>query len=94
MGGVGANLEIPCGLVVHKQLRFVGKWMYTREQVERCVRMAEMGAFGLGERAGVRTVAGFGLEEAERAVETAAVEAKGWGRQIVVEPWGAGATSR
>ncbi|KAI4104461.1 MAG: hypothetical protein L6R37_003204 [Teloschistes peruensis] len=91
---LGANLEIPCGLVVHKQLRFVGKWMYTREQVERCVRMAEMGAFGLGERAGVRTVAGFGLEEAERAVETAAVEAKGWGRQIVVEPWGAGATSR
>ncbi|KAL8660408.1 MAG: hypothetical protein Q9202_006573 [Teloschistes flavicans] len=90
MGGYGGNLEIPCGMIVHKQLKLVGKYMYTREQVERCFRMAETGVLGLGEKAGVRTVGAFGLWEVETAVDTAKDEANVWGRQVLLEPWGEG----
>ena len=85
MGGMGGELRVPFEAIVHKDLKFFGKWMYSREQVVRGVQLAEMGLLGLGKKAGVETKGGFGLGEIDTAVEQAAREV-GWGVQVVVEP--------
>ena len=85
MGHVKPGMEIPWLQVMHANLRLYGKWMYTPQQVRRGVQMAEMGLLALGERAGVVTKGGYGLEDIDAALEKAAEEAS-WGVQVVLEP--------
>lgn len=85
MGGVSGAVSIPYGIIVHNDLKICGKWMYSQEQVRRCIQMAETGVLTLGERGGVVTKGEYGLEEIEAAVERAGAES-GWGAQVVVEP--------
>lgn len=85
MGGVSGAVSVPYGVVVHNDLKIFGKWMYSQEQVRRCIQMAETGVLALGERGGVVTRGEYGLEEIEAAVERAGAES-GWGAQVVVEP--------
>lgn len=83
MGGVGAKREIPCDLLVHNDLKIVGKFMYSRDQLRKCIRMAESGVLPLGERAGVVTKGAYGLESIGEAVEAARNEG-GWGKQALL----------
>ncbi len=85
MGGVSGAVSIPYGIIVHNDLKIFGKWMYSQEQVRRCIQMAETGVLALGERSGVVTRGEYGLEEIEAAVERAGTESR-WGAQVVVEP--------
>ena len=85
MGGMQGEMMIPADAVVHRNLRLYGKWMYSREQAIRCIQVAEAGVLALGEKAGVMTEGGYGLEEIEEAVKMAGEESR-WGLQVVVEP--------
>jgi len=85
MGGVSSAVSIPYGIIVHNDLKIFGKWMYSQEQVRRCIKMAETGVLALGGRSGVVTRGEYGLEEIEAAVERAGAESR-WGAHVVVEP--------
>lgn len=85
MGGVEGAVNLPYDAIVYNDLKLCGKWMYSKQQVERCIQMAETGILALGERGGVVTKGEYGLEEIEVAVKRAAEES-GWGAQVVVEP--------
>lgn len=85
MGGYAGEVSIPAALVVHKNIKIIGKWMYTREQAGRCIQMAEMGILGLGEKTGVKSKGLYGLSEIDEAVREAGEESS-WGTQIVLEP--------
>ena len=85
MGGMGAELRVPFEEMVHRDLKFVGKFMYSREQVFRAIQMAEAGLLELGEKGGVVTKGGYALDDIEGAVKKAAEESS-WGVQVAVEP--------
>ncbi|KAF4627802.1 hypothetical protein G7Y89_g10345 [Cudoniella acicularis] len=65
MGGLNGELAIPVKVVVHRDLRIKGKWMYSRQNVLDLIKMVEVGVLKLG---GQR-VEKFKLEEWEMAFE-------------------------
>ncbi|GES56887.1 isopropanol dehydrogenase [Aspergillus terreus] len=85
MGGYGGNIEVPYIEVMLKSLRLQGRFMYSREHVERLVKMVEAGVLPLGEKAGVSQTEEFGLAAAEDALKVAA-ERSGWGGHVVFTP--------
>lgn len=83
--GALQQLEIPPHTFVFKNLTLKGQYMYEREDVELSIKMVEQGLLKLGKAAGHETVAEFGLEEWEKALE----EAKNWGvwgKQLLFTP--------
>ncbi|CAG8952666.1 hypothetical protein HYFRA_00008908 [Hymenoscyphus fraxineus] len=78
MGGIGAEVPIPMGFIVRKDIRLVGKWMYDREDIAQLIGMIEMGLLGL--QGDVKT---FKLEDWEEAFETAEREGAS-GRSVIV----------
>ncbi|KAI9875681.1 MAG: hypothetical protein M1830_008120, partial [Pleopsidium flavum] len=55
-----------------------GKWMYDREAVRALIKMVEVGLLRLGERAGLKVIGKFALEDWDSAF-TAAEENPGMG---------------
>ena len=86
MGSMGDEVvSVSPMLMVRKNLKICGKFMYTREQASRAVQMAETGVLALGRKAGVETTGSFGLNEIDKAVEKAENDGK-WGMQVLLEP--------
>ncbi|KAH8667450.1 isopropanol dehydrogenase [Tricladium varicosporioides] len=86
MGGIPGNIEIPYGLVMMKNLRIQGRFMYSRETIVKFIKMIEKGNLRLGGiGTGWETVGRFSFEGIEEAIKLAAEET-GWGRQVVFIP--------
>lgn len=85
MGGISGNIAIPCSEVMFRDLKIMGKFMYSREQVERMIKLVEVGGLRMGAGIGSQVVGRFGLEEVDRAMEMAA-ENGGWGTNVALLP--------
>ena len=85
MGGVTENLSLPYGLIMFKNLQLRGRYMYSREAVERIIRLVESGMLKLGSAAGLSVAGPFGLGEWEEAFAEAEKQT-GWGVQVVISP--------
>lgn len=66
MRGVSVAVDIPRGIIVHRELVFCKKWRYSHEQVRRCIQMAETGTLAWGKRDGVETRGQIGLRRSRR----------------------------
>lgn len=85
MGGIGGNVEIPYSLVMFKDLKVQGKFMYGRKDIEGLIKMVEAGNLKLGKESGVEVFGPYGLGDIEEAMNEAAKE-PGWGNQVVLIP--------
>lgn len=85
MGGIMEDISIPYSLMMFKSLQLRGKFMYDRAAVQRMIAMTEMGRVPLGDRAGLKNVGTFSLEQWEEAF-IKAEENSGWGLQVVINP--------
>jgi threonine dehydrogenase-like Zn-dependent dehydrogenase len=85
MGGIREDISISYAWVMHNNLTIKGKWMYTQEDPYLLIKMIEIGILKLGERAGLKNVGIFPLEDWSKAF-TAAEENPGWGTQALIAP--------
>ncbi|KFY41454.1 hypothetical protein V494_02991, partial [Pseudogymnoascus sp. VKM F-4513 (FW-928)] len=85
MGGVMGSVEVDYSLIMWKNLRIQGRFMYEREHVVRLIKMLETGTLKLGEAAGVKTLGPYGLDAIEEALEVAEENGK-WGQHVVLMP--------
>lgn len=85
MGGIGGNIEIPYIMVMFKNLKIQGKFMYERKDVEALIRMLEAGNLKLGKDAGVKSIGPYGLADIEKAMDEAA-RWSGWGNTVILMP--------
>jgi threonine dehydrogenase-like Zn-dependent dehydrogenase len=76
MGGAAKDVGFPYYQIMVKGLRLQGSWMFTPEQVDEVIRLVEAGILELGERAGVKCLGVFGLEEWEEAFRVAGDDAR------------------
>lgn len=84
MGGILGGMEMPYRDIMRRNIRVQGKWMYTREQALRCVKMAEAGLLPLGRKEGTQVNGVYGLEDVQQGLDMAAK--CGWGEQVLVVP--------
>ena len=84
MGGILDGMEMPYRDIMRRNIRVQGKWMYSREQALRCVKMAEAGLLPLGRKEGTQIKGVYGLEEVQQGMDCAAK--CGWGEQVLVVP--------
>lgn len=85
MGGIKGDVSIPHSIVMHKNLRIQGKWMYEREDIVSMVKMIETGVLRVGKGAGVTVAGRFGLDEWEHAFDVAS-DTAGMGTVSVMVP--------
>lgn len=85
MGGVPEDVGIPYLTVMAKNLTLKGKFMYDRKDLEDLIRMVESGVVDLSEKAGVKVMGRFKLEEIDEAMTTAQKFDK-LGEQVVLVP--------
>ena len=85
MGGIHEDISISYTWVMHQNLTIKGKWMYTQEDPYLLIKMVEAGVLKLGERAGLKNVGIFPLEEWSKAF-TAAEQNPGWGTYALIAP--------
>lgn len=86
MGAIFSNIEIPYFLVMLKNIRIEGRFMFDRGHGEQTVKLLEAGHLVVGNRPMCGTkMHRFKLKDIHQAVE-AAVECSGWGNLVVVEP--------
>jgi threonine dehydrogenase-like Zn-dependent dehydrogenase len=85
MGGIREDISISYTWVMHNNLTIKGKWMYTQEDPYLLIKMIESGILKVGDRAGVKNVGIFPLNEWSKAF-TAAEENPGWGTQALISP--------
>ena len=85
MGGVSENLSLPYGLIMFKCLELRGRYLYSREAIERTIRLVEGGFLKLGKAGGLSVVGPFGLNQWDEAF-TQAEKQTGWGVQVVIKP--------
>jgi threonine dehydrogenase-like Zn-dependent dehydrogenase len=71
MGAIAGEISIPYVQVMLKKLIMRGRFMYGREQLLQVIKLAENGKLPLGKRCGMETVAEFGLEKLEEALDEA-----------------------
>lgn len=81
MGGFGSDFTIPMYDLVRKDLQIKGKWMYSKQNVQEVIKMAECGLLKLGQQ----KVESFALEDWEKGFEAAA-EWGGTERAAVIAP--------
>lgn len=84
MGGILGGMEMPYRDIMRRNIRVQGKWMYTREQAVRCIKMAEAGLLPLGRKEGTHIQGVYGLEQIQEGMDRAAT--CGWGEQVLVVP--------
>ncbi|KAF1986465.1 GroES-like protein [Aulographum hederae CBS 113979] len=87
MGGIRGDISISYSMVMHRNLKIRGKFMYEREDVLKLLKLIEHGNLKLGGGVGSgMDIAGvFSLDEMDEALLLAA-EKKGWGGSVVVCP--------
>ncbi|KAI0429743.1 GroES-like protein [Xylaria sp. FL1042] len=85
MGGMGSNLSIPYYHMILNSLEIKGKWMYTRSEIRKIVKMIEVGTLKMGKAAGHEVCGKFKLEDYQAAFE-AANKHTGWGKSVVFTP--------
>ena len=85
MGGILEDMSIPYIWIIHNNLTIKGKWMYTQEDPFLLIKMIEAGVLKLGERAGLKNVGIFPLEDWSTAFD-AAEKNSGWGKQALIAP--------
>ena len=85
MGGVTDNLSLPYGLIMFKSLQLRGRYMYSREAIQKTIKLVEDGFLKLGKAGGLSVVGPFGLNEWDEAF-TQAEKQTGWGVQVVISP--------
>ncbi|KAI0521892.1 GroES-like protein [Xylaria bambusicola] len=85
MGAMFANISLPYSYMILNSLQVKAKWMYTREEIRRLVKMIEVGTLKIGKEAGHRVYGKFKLEEYEKAFEAAHTHS-GWGALVVFTP--------
>ncbi|KAI1270132.1 GroES-like protein [Xylariaceae sp. FL1019] len=85
MGGTSAKISLPYLEMVTKSLEIKAKWMYTRPEIRRLVKMVETGLLKIGKGAGHQVLGRFKLEEWEKAFEEAPRHT-GWGTNVIFTP--------
>jgi threonine dehydrogenase-like Zn-dependent dehydrogenase len=85
MGGILDNISLSYPLIMFKNLRVQGRFMFEREHVERLIKLVEAGNLEMGKEIGMTKFEKFGLEEWEKAVDAAAKQT-GWGSQVLLTP--------
>jgi threonine dehydrogenase-like Zn-dependent dehydrogenase len=85
MGGIHEDISISYAWIMHNCLTIKGRRMYTQEDTYLLIKMIESGILRLGDRAGLKNVGIFPLEEWSEAF-TAAEENPGWGTQALIAP--------
>lgn len=85
MGGIREDISMSYSWVMRNNLTIKGKWMYTQEDPYLLIKMIETGVLKLGEKAGLKNVGVFPLEDWSKAF-TAAEENPGWGTQALIAP--------
>ena len=63
MGGFLQDVEIPHRVIMRKNLRLQGKWMYERSDVADMFKLVEGGMLKLGADGGAETVGEYPLEQ-------------------------------
>jgi len=85
MGGFQEDVPIPHAFVMHCNITIKGKWMYHREDIPVLIKMIELGVLKLGETEGFKVIGKYGLEDWEKAFDSAAENA-GIGESTVIVP--------
>ncbi|KIX09296.1 uncharacterized protein Z518_00375 [Rhinocladiella mackenziei CBS 650.93] len=86
MGAIFGNIEIPYFLVMLKNIRIEGRYMFDRGHGEQAVKLLETGHLVVGDRPmGGTKMHGFKLKNIHQAIDAAA-EYSGWGNMVVLEP--------
>ena len=85
MGGLQEDVAIPHKIVMRKDIRLHGKWMYSRDDIGLLVKMVEIGILGLEERDGVSIVGTFPLDKWQEAFDMAAKNAA-MGQIVLLNP--------
>lgn len=85
MGGISGDVSVPFDVIMHRNLRLQGKWMYNRDDITPLIKLVEVGLLKLDESAGVQIVGEFALEDWDEAF-TAAAENSGRGRLVLIKP--------
>ena len=76
------DVPIPHGVIMHKNMRLYGKWMYERSDIFDFVKLVEGGMVDLG----VLELAGsYGLEQSAECFDKAA-ESAGFAQGVVMKP--------
>lgn len=70
--GAHAELVLPTQFIMLNDITVKGKWMYTKDDIRKMIRLTESGYIKLGRGGNIETVGSFGLEEFEKAFDTAA----------------------
>ncbi|KAF4473111.1 isopropanol dehydrogenase [Fusarium albosuccineum] len=83
-GGTPGHLEIPYHVLVHKDLKIMGKWMCERNTLKKLITMMESGNLKIGLGSGT-ALAVFSLEQHQEAVEHAAKNGA-WRNYTVIAP--------
>ena len=87
MGGLRGNIELPYSLMTHNGLTIKGTFMNTAQQAKELIKTVESGTLRIGFKAGMKVMGKFGLEDWEKALDTAAAES-GPGRSVYFVPNG------
>jgi NADPH:quinone reductase-like Zn-dependent oxidoreductase len=83
-GGAGGDLVFPHRVMLHKNLKVIGKWMYHAATAQLLINMVIAGILKIGKKNGAE-VATFSLDAHHAAVENAA-KYGGWGNFTVITP--------
>ncbi|KAI1342936.1 alcohol dehydrogenase GroES domain-containing protein [Xylariaceae sp. FL0016] len=84
MGGL-MELSIPYGMIAARGITVKGTMMYTRAQAQDLIKLVETGTLKLGEKAGLKTLGVFKMDDGIKALESAHQES-GAGRAVLVAP--------
>ena len=76
MSGFLGDVPLPLRVVMVKDLKLHGKWMYSRDDMVLLVKMVEIGILRLGEESGQHVRGVFGLEEWKEALDVSAQNKK------------------
>ena len=77
-----ADVAIPHGIIMHKNIRLYGKWMYEREDIVDIFKMVETGLLDLNF---MKIVGEYPLEKYKEAWDHAA-EMAGFGETVLIKP--------
>lgn len=85
MGGLPGDMPIPLGLVMHKDLKLQGKWMYGRDEIIAIIKMVEGGILKIGQHAGMRKAGDYTFKDWREALD-AASDNSGWDTFVAMRP--------
>jgi threonine dehydrogenase-like Zn-dependent dehydrogenase len=85
MGGLTEDVAIPHRIIMRKDIKLRGKWMYSGDDIRLLVKMVEIGILSLDEKNGIAVVGKFPLEKWQEAFDLAA-KSTAAGQMVVLNP--------